>query len=85
MARLGRYFKAPSKRATRQWLKVELLYHYGERFESGGLKLGTRCRTLGSAVAYLVSSDRPEADVHASLERIRSSRQVGGNRRRLPD
>jgi hypothetical protein len=29
MTRLGRYFKAPPQRAKRQWLKVELLYHYG--------------------------------------------------------
>ena len=42
MVRLGRYFKAPPKRAIRQWHKVELLFHYGERFESGNSRLGTK-------------------------------------------
>ena len=85
MARLGRYFKAPPKRASRQWLKVELLYHYGERFESGGSKLGTRCSTLGSTVAYLAGPNRPEDEVRTCLERIRASRQVGSNSQSLPD
>jgi hypothetical protein len=74
MARLGRYFKVPPKRVSRQWLKVELSYHYGERFESGGLKLGTRCRTLGSTVTYLAGPNRPEDEVRTCLERIRASR-----------
>jgi hypothetical protein len=71
MVRLGRYFKAPPQRATRQWLKVELLYHYGERFESGYLKLDSKCRTLPDTVAYLASPDRPVSEVRAVLESIR--------------
>jgi hypothetical protein len=74
MVRLGRYFKAPPQRATRQWLKVELLHHYGERFESGYLGLGRKCRTLPDAVAYLAGPDRPASEVRAVLEGIRTVR-----------
>jgi hypothetical protein len=77
MARLGRYFKAPPQRAIRQWLKVELLYQYGERFESGNLGLGIRCRTLASTVAYLAESGCPESEVRGLLERIRTSHERG--------
>jgi hypothetical protein len=74
MLRLGRYFKAPSQRAARQWLKVELLYHYGERFEAGHSGLGRKCRTLAGTVAYLVGSSRPEAKVRAVLQSIQALR-----------
>lgn len=74
MTRLGRYVKAPPQRATRQWLKVELLYHYGERFESGYLGLGDRCRTLADTVTYLSSPSRPAAKVRAVLADIRAMR-----------
>jgi hypothetical protein len=33
MARMGRYFKAPSKRAVRAWRETERLYLAGERFD----------------------------------------------------
>lgn len=51
MVGLGRYFKAPPQRATRQWLKVELLHRYGESFEAGYSGLGSKCRTLADTVA----------------------------------
>lgn len=74
MQRFGRYFQPPPQRAARQWLKVELLFHFGERFESGTLALGNRCRTLHDTVAYLTGPTRPEAEVRAALERIRKTR-----------
>lgn len=80
MVRLGRYFKAPPQRATRQWLKVELLHHYGERFESGYLGLGSKCRTLPATITYLVSLARPESEVRAVLENIGVSRSRGARR-----
>jgi hypothetical protein len=80
MVRLGRYFKAPPRRATRQWLKVELLHHYGERFESGYLGLGRKCRTLPDAVMYLAGPGRAASDVRAALEGIRATRSGAGRR-----
>ena len=74
MVRLGRYFKAPPQRADKQWLKVELLHHYGERFESGYLGLGSKCRTLPATVTYLSGLARPEAEVRAVLKTMRASR-----------
>ncbi len=74
MVRLGRYFKAPPKRATRQWIKVELLYHYGERFESGHSGLDRKCRTLSDAVAHLVRPTRAVSEIRAVLEGIRALR-----------
>ena len=38
---MGRYFRAPSVRATKQWRKVEMLYQAGIRFA------GTQCGDLG--------------------------------------
>jgi hypothetical protein len=74
MTRLGRYFKAPPQRAARQWQKVELLFRHGERFESGYLGLGDKCRTLAATVAYLAGPSRSEAEVRAVLENIRAMR-----------
>src|SRR5579872_6267265 len=74
MTRLGRYFKAPPQRAGRQWLKVELLYFYGERFQSGQLGLGTKCRTLALTLAYLSGLGHPEAEVRERLKTIRVAR-----------
>jgi hypothetical protein len=74
MVRLGRYFKAPPQRATRQWIKVELLHRYGERFESGHLGLGVKCRTLPDTIAYLAGPDRPASEVRAVLDGIRALR-----------
>jgi len=75
MIRLGRYFKAPPQRAARQWVKVELLYCFGERFESGQLGLGAKCRTLSGTIAYLMGSGSADAEVRACLERIRVLRK----------
>ncbi len=33
MVRLGRYFKAPPKRAIKAWREVERLYQSGQRFD----------------------------------------------------
>jgi len=83
MARLGRHFKAPPQRARRQWLKTELLYRYGERFQSSRSGLGTTCRTLASAVGYLTTPARSTAEVRETLEQIRTSHQQSsdGSRR----
>jgi hypothetical protein len=77
MVRLGRYFKAPPQRAARQWLKVELLCHYGERFELGNLGLGSKCRTLASTVAYLAGLSWSESDVRERLEQLRAAHRQG--------
>lgn len=75
MARLESYFKAPPKRAIRQWLKVELLFRYGERFFAGNSGLDTKCDTLPSTVAYLVAEGHDESDVRVTLARIRELRR----------
>jgi hypothetical protein len=74
MTPLGRYFKAPPQRATRQWLKVELLAHFGEQFWSGNSGLGKKCDTLASTIPYLVESGHDESDVRKRLEFIRRQR-----------
>lgn len=74
MVRLGRYFKAPRKQATREWLKVELLYVYGERFEAGNSRLAQRCPTLPAAVAHLIESGHPADGVQKALKAIRARR-----------
>jgi hypothetical protein len=73
---LGRYFKAPPRRASRQWLKVELLHSYGERFGSyyGPTNLHVRCKTLGATVAYLVGQGHEEKAVRQRLAEIRKMR-----------
>jgi hypothetical protein len=76
MTRLGRHFKAPPRLATNQWLKVELLYLFGERFESSHLRLGTRCDTLRSAVSYLSESGHLAEAVRDRLELLRQERKV---------
>jgi hypothetical protein len=75
MVRLGRYFKAPPQRATRQWIKVELLHHFGEQFHAGNSGLWNTCRTLPATVTYLVGSARTLQEVRAALgtiQRLRS-------------
>src|SRR5688572_18350006 len=79
MVRLGRYFKAPTQRAVRQWLKVELLYHYGEHFWSGHSRLGVLCKTLPDAVRYLAVPPRSENEVRKVLNRIRESHNRKSN------
>ncbi len=63
MMSLGRYYKAPPHRAERQWLKVELLCSYGERFHSGNSGLTAKCRTLAMTVAYLSESGHSAAEI----------------------
>jgi len=75
MTSLGRYFKAPPQGATRQWLKVELLYCFGVEFWSGNSGLGKKCDTLASTVRYLVDSGQDESEVRWRLEQIRKQRQ----------
>ncbi len=75
MTPLGRYFKAQSQRAAKQWLKVELLLRFGEDFWSGHKSLGTRCDTLASTIRYLVDSGNEESGVRQNLEQIRRQRQ----------
>jgi hypothetical protein len=74
MVRLGRHFQAPPQRAARQWLKVELLHAFGERFEAGNSGLAAKCDTLASTIRYLVDAGHAEAAVRKQLERIRKRR-----------
>jgi len=75
MVRLGRYFKAPPRRAVHQWLKVELLHHFGEMFV-GDLRSGIsdRCPTLPRAVEYLSTTTATASEVRAALASIRAAR-----------
>lgn len=79
MVRLGRYFKAPPKRAIRQWIKVELLVQYGERFVSGNSRLSTKCDTLPSTVEYLCDCGHDASEVRARLKWIREARRSDSN------
>ena len=74
MTRLGRYFKAPRKQATREWLKVELLYYFGERFSEGNTGLTKRCPTLPATLVYLTETGHPAERVRHVLEEIRTKR-----------
>ena len=74
MVRLGRYFKAPPRRAGKQWLKVELLYAFGERFVSGYSGLDKACATLAMTIAYLTANGHDESAVRGRLEQIRALR-----------
>src|SRR5262249_37724894 len=73
MTRLGRYFKTPPQRAVREWLKIELLYHYGERFEREEYDRGGRFRNLASTLRNLTSPGNPANQVRERLEQIRVS------------
>jgi len=74
MVRLDRHFKAPPQRATRQWLKVELLVAFGEDFFSSHSLLDKHCATLADTVSYLVKSGYDKKVVLGRLEQIRKSR-----------
>jgi hypothetical protein len=76
MVRMGRYFKAPRSSARRQWLKVELLYDFGERFHAGNSGLGRSCHNLRSTVEYLTQHGHAAADVGAQLELLRRLRKT---------
>lgn len=75
MVRLGRYFKAPPRRARRQWLTTELLFEFGERFVSGNSCLGQKCRTIPLTILHLVSTGHEESVVRARLRCIQKVRQ----------
>ena len=74
MNRMGKYFKAPPKRNFKQWLKIELLYAFGERFDSLWTNISRICDTLPSTVLYLVDAGNDESEVHARLDSIRRRR-----------
>jgi hypothetical protein len=76
MTRLGRYFRAPRRNATRQWQKVELLYRFGERFVSGHSGLGRSCRTLSTTIAYLAECGHSREAIDSSLKDIRAARKL---------
>lgn len=78
MTRLGRYFKAPPQRAARQWLKVELLYQFGEQFWDGNSGLGKKCDTLSSTIRYLIDCGHDKSDIRKRLQGIRERRRNGG-------
>ncbi|MFN6962733.1 MAG: hypothetical protein ACK4S4_03085 [Pyrinomonadaceae bacterium] len=77
MQPMGRHFKAPPRRDKRQWLKVELLYQHGERFESGTSGLNEKCRTLADTVEYLATQGRSADSVLDVLHRIQRQRRGG--------
>lgn len=72
MVRMGKYFKAPARRALKQWLKVELLHSYGERFEASETPVGVNCVDLRSAMEFLVRSGHPVGDVRGRVARLRA-------------
>jgi hypothetical protein len=74
MVRMGRYFKAPPARARQQWLKVELLYRYGERFWAGNSGLSRSCRNLRSTIEYLTGQGHSVDDVRWQLDQLRRLR-----------
>jgi hypothetical protein len=74
MTRMGKYFKAPPKTAFAQWLKVELLYRFGERFYSSRAGLSRTCRTLRSTLEYLTNQGNPADDVRWELDQLRRLR-----------
>ena len=74
MTRLGKYSKAPGKREVKQWFKIELLYLYGERFDSSQTNISRLCGTLPATVAYLVESGHDESDVRVRLASIKDAR-----------
>lgn len=74
MVRLGRYFQAPSQRATRQWLKVELLYRHGEHFETSTPSRARHYATLTDVIAYLAKTSGGEEAVRTVLDQIRAER-----------
>ena len=74
MVRLGKYFKAPRSTAIRQWLKIELLYNFGERFESSFTNISWICKTLPDTVNYLTDQGYPRDAIDAFLKRARAKR-----------
>lgn len=75
MTRMGKYFKAPPKRDAKQWLKVELLYAYGERFVSSHSNISRLCDTLIATIDHLVQCGYDESGVRARLSVIRDLRR----------
>ncbi|HET6324773.1 MAG TPA: hypothetical protein VFG04_08740 [Planctomycetaceae bacterium] len=71
---MGKYFKAPPSRATRQWLKVELLYCFGERFYLSNSGLSRTCRTLRSAIEHLTELGHSSAEIRDQLDRLKRLR-----------
>jgi hypothetical protein len=74
MVRLGRYFKAPRRNAIRQWLKIELLYKFGERFESSFTNISRKCKTLPDTVNYLTDQGLRRDEIDSFLKRARAKR-----------
>lgn len=75
MVRLGRYFKAPPRRAVKQWMKVELLHKHGETFYAGNSQVGVKCDTISSTIAYLIECGHDESDVRTMLSHIQRLRR----------
>jgi hypothetical protein len=75
MVRLGKYFRAPRRNATRQWLKVDLLFRFGERFYSSNTGISWSCETLAGTVAYLTEQGHTTAEIEKQLGRIRAERR----------
>jgi hypothetical protein len=74
MTRMGRYFKAPPTRAVQQWLKVELLYCFGEDFWWGNKGLGRKCHNLRSTIDYLAAEGHPIDEIRCRLDQLRRLR-----------
>lgn len=70
MADMGKDFKAPKLRDTRQWRKVEMLFLHGYTYHScGGGGPGYRPRTLREVPGFL-DSNQPGSGGAALLRRI---------------
>ena len=88
---MGRYFRAPSVRATKQWRKVEMLYQAGVRFSgSQSWELGRFPDTLLEARAFirrnqstLAANQVRSAHVRAQAIREERDEQRRAERRRI--
>lgn len=81
MTRLGKYFRAPRKRMWKQWLKIELLYSFGETFDSSWTNISWKCGTLPETIEFLVDAGEEEAAVRQRLVEIRARRRENPSRK----
>ena len=92
---MGRYFRAPSSRATKQWRKVEMLYQAGVRFagnQSGDLGrfpdtlLEARVfiqRNQAKLTARLLRAERFRSEATQDKQRRAAKQRVQAARRRI--
>lgn len=79
---MGRYFRAPSLRAIKQWRKVEMLYQAGIRFSgTQSYELGQFPDTLLEARAFLQRNQGTLTARQFRAERARSKAHQDEERR----